>query len=120
MTPGTRPARRAARAAPFPARSRNSALIDAMSAITVALLVGGPAPDAPASPRPASASRGAARRVPARLGPVSPFLVEEARDRALLADALDRLGHQGGDRQLADVARDAHRLGGEDAVCRHQ
>src|SRR5882724_4306699 len=125
MTAGTRPALRVARAAPFPARSRVSARMVAISAMTLSFK-GGPAPNAPACR--------VRRRPPgvpcAALRPSTGFsrrrtklqssrsLVEETRDRALLADPLDRLGHQRRDRQLADVARHPHRLGGEDAVGR--
>src|SRR5882762_8343646 len=106
MTAGTRPARRVARAAPFPARSRISALMVAISAITLSFKCG-PAPNAPTCrvrrrPPGVPCAAYAPRRV---LPPWNETLVEQTRDRALLADPLDRLRHQRRDRQLPDVAR---------------
>src|SRR6185437_15710 len=123
MTPGMRPARRVARAAPFLARSRGSALIVRMSAIALLLLHARAGARCTGFPPAATASRGVARRFfplrgKLRAGDIPPFdrLIKEARYRALLADALDRLRHQRRDRQLPDVARDAHRLRREDAI----
>src|SRR5690242_7423966 len=122
MTPGTRPERRAARAGPLPARSRAAARMVTMSAIAKLL-------HSHADPRPvrglhrlrAPASRGAAaprRPPPQGVRAETVILVEQARYRALVADAPDRLGHQGRDADLADVLGDAQCLGGEDAVGR--
>src|SRR6185437_12914947 len=113
MTPGTRPERRAARAAPFPARSRASARMVTMSAIE----------DSSLAPRTRAQRAGftacdaglqgcrASRRCRIARAAEIPFLVEQARNRALLADAADRLGHQRRDAELADVLRHSHRLG---------
>src|SRR6185312_16030717 len=122
MTPGTRPERRAARAGPLPARSRAAARMVTMSAIA-RLLHGlcGPAPCARASPlcerRPPGVPLRRAARPP--YGVRAEFrrnLVEQARYRALVADAPDRLGHERRDTDLADILGDAYRLGGENAV----
>src|SRR3546814_4665316 len=53
--------------------------------------------------------------------PWSP-LVEQARDRLRLADPLDRLAEQRGDRELPNVARQPHRLGRQigSASCRER
>src|SRR5579862_257501 len=71
-------------------------------------------------PRETPASRGAARlRYARNLAGEIPS-VQQARDRALLADPPDRLGDQRRDRELADIARDPHGLGREDAIGHHQ
>src|ERR1700686_5504037 len=121
MTPGTRPERRPARAGPLPARSRAAARMVTMSAIADSFMNH-------ADPR---AVRGLHRlRAPASRGAAAPrrpalprirtvivkTLVEQARYRALVADAPDRLGHERHDGELADFLGDAHRFGGEDAV----
>src|SRR5579885_1081173 len=101
MTPGTRPERRAARAAPFPARSRAAARMVTMSAIacsSFSFISRAPAPLHGLHRLRAPASRGAARRAAGapRWRPRGNHetLVEQARDRPLLADAADRLGDQ--------------------------
>src|SRR6188508_1606252 len=98
MTPGTRPPRRTARAAPFPARSRGWAAIFVVSTIIVSVSLRRP----PGVPR-------------AFLG----GSVEQRGDRALLADPFHRLRHQRRDGKLADVLRDAHGLRGLDRVGDH-
>src|SRR3954469_1929073 len=113
MTAGTRPERRVSRAAPFPARSRFSALMVTTSAMTFSSNGGSPAHPLRGAVPPCSAAR------PPGVPYAAGNLVEQAGDRLLLADPADRLGDQRGDRDLADVARQPHRLGRLDAVGRH-
>ena len=107
-SPGTRPARRVARAGALAgARSRGSALrlmISGMNGHSFTTRMHRPR---------VRLARGAGR------GGIR-GQVEQARNRALLADPQDRLGHQRRDRQLPDVVRQPHRLGRDDAVGQHQ
>src|SRR5215469_3581735 len=135
MIPGTRPARRAARAAPFPAFARGSALKVMISAIKLCssqetkcrrhyealsaeAISTGPSvagakllrcarnhntlPDSSSADAALSYGKRPVQCHPSRhfheLGQPLPDLVEQARDRPLLADPLDCLGHQRGDR----------------------
>src|SRR5206468_11417800 len=104
MTPGTRPARRVWRAAPFPAPLRNSALKFWTSDIDLLLSCPCGVASRGASPRVLASTGGSDLETPAFFA-AEAASIEQAGDRPLHANPADRLREQRGDCQLAHGLR---------------
>src|SRR5258708_19608259 len=95
MTAGISPSRRLERAPPLPARSRFFAMTLDVVAISL-------------SPFALSSSRRGLQGCPSPDLGNSILLIEQARNRGLLGNALHRLPHQGGDPNRPHVWRPPH------------